>query len=237
MSNLFRLLTYNVHSAIGSDRQRDYNRVINVIKEINPHIINLQEVDLKPEKSDGRKSFLFEKIKHSLGYFGVKGVTMLKSESAFGNAVFVKNEPQQVHKYDISFGKREPRGVMDCLYKVNDTPLRILNTHLGLKRKERIYQFGHLKQILQKNQQMPTLLSGDFNEWQFRSKQIQLLKEDMNMVNRLNTFPARYPVFSLDLIFYSKGMELVNYKVHQSSLSRQASDHLPFVGEFRLSKQ
>jgi len=236
MKNVLKLMTYNVHSAIGSDKKRDYDRIIKVIREIDPHIINLQEVDLKPHASNGRQSFLFEKINSNLDYSGVKGITMLKSDSAFGNAMFVKAEPHKIENHDISFGKREPRGVMDCLYKINGNTLRVINTHLGLKKRERIFQFGRIKELLQDKQNVPTLLSGDFNEWQFRSRQLQHLKQHVDMVNRQNTFPARYPVFALDLMFYNKGLKLMNYKVHQSILSRQASDHLPLTGNFLISK-
>ena len=83
----------------------------------------------------------------------------------------------------------------------------------------------------------PTLLSGDFNEWQIYSKQLRLLKQQMHMVQRKRTFPARYPIFALDRIFYNTGLELLEHNVHITYLSRQASDHLPLIGHFTFAKQ
>jgi len=43
------------------------------------------------------------------------------------------------------------------------------------------------------------------------------------------TFPARWPLFSLDRIWISPRRRLLQVQVHASPLARIASDHLPLV--------
>jgi endonuclease/exonuclease/phosphatase family metal-dependent hydrolase len=231
-----RLLTYNVHEAVGTGRQQSYQRISEVIKEINPDIINLQEVDSELNEKKNQQSFLFETINETFEYYGIKGITMIRSRSAYGNAIFLKNKPLEIRRHDISFDNREPRGILDCMIQLNDSTLRVINTHFGLKKKERSSQIQILKQlVVQKNENHPILLSGDFNEWNSHSNNLKALREVMNMVPSEFTFPAKFPLFALDRIFYKGKIELLNSKRHKSPLSLSASDHLPIVAEFALT--
>lgn len=231
----FTLLTYNVHEAVGTDRQRNYQRIYEVIRELNPDIINLQEVDSDLNERKSQHSFLFETIRESSGYYGIKGITMIRSQSAYGNAVFFRSEPKEIKRHDISFANREPRGILDCTIHVNHSTLRLLNTHFGLKKKERSTQVQILRQLVKQEVGRPTLLSGDFNEWYPCSKNLKKLQEVMKMVPPERTFPAKFPLFALDRIFYAGTIQLLNSWRHKSRLSLTASDHLPLVAEFTLT--
>jgi endonuclease/exonuclease/phosphatase family metal-dependent hydrolase len=230
-----KLLTYNVHEAVGAGRQRSYQRIKEVIREINPDIINLQEVDSELNEQKNQQSFLFETIRKTFGYYGVKGITMIRSRSAYGNAIFLKIKPLEIRRHDISFGNREPRGILDCKIQLNDLTLRVMNTHFGLKKQERSTQVQILKQLVQQEVYLPILLSGDFNEWNSRSNNLKALREAMNMVPSECTFPAKFPLFALDRIFYKGKIQLLNSRRHKSPLSLSASDHLPLVAEFSLA--
>ena len=198
----FKLLTYNVHEAVGTDRQQNYQRINEVIREINPDIINLQEVDSDLNEQKDQHSFLFETIRETSDYYGVKGITMIRSRSAYGNAIFLKSEPIEIRRHDISFSKREPRGILDCTIQMNHSPLRVINTHFGLKKEDRHTQVQILRQLVQQEVDHPILLSGDFNEWNCRSNNLKTLREAMNMVPPECTFPVKFPFFALDRIFY-----------------------------------
>jgi endonuclease/exonuclease/phosphatase family metal-dependent hydrolase len=232
MKNLFTLMTYNVHRAVGTDRRQDYQRIVEVIREINPDIVTLQEIDSEADQSTARHSFLFETINGNIEHIGIKGITMLRSSSAYGNAIFFRNHPDEVYRHDISFGSQEPRGVMECVLQICDIPSRILTTHLGLKKQERNAQVRILKQLLDKDNNHPTLISGDFNEWYPFSQNLQKLREDMNMVPYKRSFPSQFPLFALDRIFYKGKIGLIDTYIHKSPLSRLASDHLPLVAKF-----
>jgi endonuclease/exonuclease/phosphatase family metal-dependent hydrolase len=235
MKGNFKLLTYNVHEGVGGDNQQNYNRLVEVIGEINPDILTLQEVDADLNNSDGHKSFVFETIIRSLEYTGIKGITMIRSRSTYGNATFARIQPEEIQRHDISFNNREPRGVLDCIIRIHGQPLRILNTHLGLKRKERAHQIKVLRQIIMSSSDMPLILSGDFNEWLTPGLQAKMLQVAIKAVPRQRTFPARFPLFALDRIFYNQKIHQKNFYRHDSKLGRLASDHRPLVAEFEFN--
>lgn len=234
MNQTFTFLTYNVHEAVGSDHRRNYSRIVDVIHEINPDIMALQEVDVRSDDSIAQKSFLFETVTSCLPYFGIKGITLIRSQSAYGNALFFRNKPEEIRRHDISYGDREPRGVLDCILRADGTPLRILNTHFGLNRKERARQVQLIKHFLKERPEIPSLLAGDFNEWCPFSRQIKLLRQDWNMVPCRRTFPSRFPVLPLDRIFFNHRIRIVEFRVHNTPLSRSASDHRPLIANFYI---
>ena len=235
MTQSITLLTYNVHEAVGTDHQQDYRRIRDVILEIDPDIINLQEVDSDLSEDNHRQSFLFETISRLSKYKGISGVMMLRSGSAYGNAIFLKNNPYDIRRHDITFDDQEPRGVLECKTRIAASTLRVMNTHLGLKKKERSAQLGFLKGLVKDEDHYPILLSGDFNEWYPYSKNLGELIEVMNMVPRKRSFPARFPLFALDRIFYKGKIHLIDSYIHKSTLSRLASDHLPLVAKFAIT--
>jgi endonuclease/exonuclease/phosphatase family metal-dependent hydrolase len=112
-----------------------------------------------------------------------------------------------------------------------------MNTHLGLKKRERETQLKTIIQLLNRESAVPTLLAGDFNEWKrmIVSHPLRELEREINMVPYQGTFPARLPLFPLDRIFYRGNIHLLDFHVHKSSLSRIASDHLPLTAKFSLT--
>ncbi len=238
MPSRFILLTYNVHEAVGRDKHKNYFRIVEVIREINPDVISLQEVDSDAgeagENNTGGASFMYEMIEQSLAYHGVKGITMFRKRSAYGNAIFAAKRPENVLRHDISYGHREPRGVLECTVRIGGHTVRILNTHLGLSKKERHHQLNAVMQLLQQDRKMPVVLAGDFNEWNPFGRNLNRLKNIMHMVPSHRTFPSGFPIIALDRIFYRGGLTLTSHYVHDSRLGRTASDHRPLVATFTL---
>jgi endonuclease/exonuclease/phosphatase family metal-dependent hydrolase len=48
-----RILTYNVHGCIGTDRRLDVGRIVEVIAAFEPDIVALQELDVGRARSGG----------------------------------------------------------------------------------------------------------------------------------------------------------------------------------------
>jgi endonuclease/exonuclease/phosphatase family metal-dependent hydrolase len=53
-------------------------------------------------------------------------------------------------------------------------------------------------------------------------------------LTRFRSFPAYYPVISLDKAFTCSAIEVRHAHVVHTPLARRASDHLPLVIDFRL---
>ena len=45
-----KFASYNIHKAVGTDRRRDPDRILAVLREIDADIIALQEVDLRKDR-------------------------------------------------------------------------------------------------------------------------------------------------------------------------------------------
>jgi endonuclease/exonuclease/phosphatase family metal-dependent hydrolase len=232
VKTIFRVVTYNVHEGIGRDRVCSFNRISNVLHEINADIIALQEVNSISKKVHGKGSFLFEHLNNSLTHRGAKGITMFRSGSDYGNSTFVRKKADKILRHDISVSGREPRGILECVTKLGNYPIHIFNTHLGLKKWERAQQMNMITKILQRQANVPVILCGDFNEWIPCTPLFDDLYKFLNVVPAKQTFPSHCPLFKLDRIFFSPNFSLVDYYVYRSKLGRTASDHRPVVAEF-----
>ena len=76
-------------------------------------------------------------------------------------------------------------------------------------------------------------VAGDFNDWgeKLDAPMRECGLERAQAGARLNTFPSRVPVFSLDRI-YTRGLRCVASSVPRGSAWARMSDHLPLVAEF-----
>jgi endonuclease/exonuclease/phosphatase family metal-dependent hydrolase len=82
---------------------------------------------------------------------------------------------------------------------------------------------------------LPVLLLGDFNEWRRASPRLAELHRRFRSVPTAPTYPARWPLFALDRIFYRGPLRLQRWEALETPLSRQASDHLPLRARFSLA--
>ena len=68
---------------------------------------------------------------------------------------------------------------------------------------------------------------GDFNQWGHTTGAMREFGEDWQLVAPGRSFPSRQPIAHLDRIVVSRSIGVIETEVHHSSLSAQASDHLP----------
>jgi endonuclease/exonuclease/phosphatase family metal-dependent hydrolase len=75
---------------------------------------------------------------------------------------------------------------------------------------------------------------GDLNEWFIYGRPARWLYRHFGHPRGSATFPARFPLFSLDRIFVSPPGLLLSVEVVRSPLAQVASDHLPLLARLRL---
>jgi endonuclease/exonuclease/phosphatase family metal-dependent hydrolase len=218
------IATYNIHSAVGTDRKFAPERIVGVLQEIQADIVALQEVPL------GGSHFpnVLEMIQEKTGYFAVEGFTFAVSGRRYGNAVISRYPIVEHRSIDLSFGSREPRGALDADINCHGHPLRVIATHLGLGIGERQEQIRKLLQVFDTDQ-MPVILLGDVNEWFIWGRSLKWLVSHFEAVPAPATFPSRWPLLPLDRIWIRPRHRLVHVNVHATPLSRVASDHLPLI--------
>lgn len=234
---LYRAVSYNLHSCIGTDGRYDPKRIVRAIQEIAPDVCLLQEVD------SGYRIPLTETKLEQLHYIAQRlkmasypGVTMYNHKGSYGNAILSNWPVLAQASVTLSFPGLEPRGGMALLLEVkNKRPVVFGVTHLGLRLRERLFQVERLLSWWQSLwPDCYRLLGGDFNEWKKNDKSIQKMNSSLGRQKRVRTFPAYWPIFALDRFWADPSSMIVKLTSHRSALSRKASDHLPLVAEFGL---
>jgi phospholipase D1/2 len=224
-----RVASYNIHRGVGRDRRQDLDRVAEVLREMSADVMALQEVDADPEDTG-----VLDQLAHlatATGFQAVHGPTLRRRGSAYGNLLLTRASVGRVVHVDLCVAGCEPRAAIDAEVALDGLDLRVVVTHLGLRPRERREQIGRLLTQLQPQGEGILVLAGDFNEWVPFSRTLRPLRRALGPGTLHATFPARFPVFSLDKIFVSPARALRSSWVHRSAAAAAASDHLPVVAD------
>lgn len=223
-----RIATWNIHMGIGLDGERDLSRTAQVIRQLAPDVMALQEVDNQVEQEIND----LERLGEVTGLSVVAGPTLQRTTGDYGNALLTRLPVLYVERYDLSVKQREPRGLLIVHQDWHGKELQVAITHLGLRPGERRCQVRRLIEYLSAGERKPLILMGDFNEWLFWGRPMRWLRHHFGSVSSPRTFPTRLPLFRLDHILTDPPGRLHSMGVFQSSLSRIASDHLPLVATY-----
>lgn len=217
-----RIATWNLHEAVGVDGRCLPERVARVLAELDADLVALQE--FSPRR--GSVDELAEQLERAAQAKLVVMPTFLKRGRLFGNALLSRSPIVSVEARELAIERREPRNAIDARVEWAGRPLRVLATHLGLRRTERIRQVEFLDALL--DDDAPTVLLGDFNEWRRRGS-LAAIERRLTRAPAPPTFPSPYPVARLDRIFASPSLRISDVHVHRSRSASLASDHLPLV--------
>jgi endonuclease/exonuclease/phosphatase family metal-dependent hydrolase len=225
-----RVATYNVHECRGNDGRRRPERVAAVLGELEADVLALQEVHSAfPEGSPDHQA---SRLARATGLKSVEGWTLTRDGGRYGNVLLTSLAVLEVRHHDLSVPGREPRGAIEVLLHAQRR-LRVLGTHLGLDRAERRSQVAKLLALLVERDG-PVLLLGDLNEptpWGLVSR---TLRRRLPRWRAPRSFPARWPLLTLDVIAATAEPELEGVRAHRSPAARQASDHLPVCGRLLI---
>ena len=222
-----RLATWNVHGFVGSDGQRDPQRAVEVLREIGPDLVALQEVDAR--SSSDSDCHPLDVMASGLEATAVAGPTLGSPGRDYGNAVLSRLPIIEVHRHDISRPGVEPRGALDIRARHDDHTVRFVAVHLGLRRAERIAQVSHLVARLQPLSRNADIVAvaGDLNAWWPRAREARVLERTVGPSPKPRTFPSKRPLFRLDRIFVRPPGAINDWGVARDAGVRAVSDHLP----------
>lgn len=131
-----RVLTWNVHSCIGTDGRLDPDRVREHVRAIDPDIAALQEVDSRRDRRDG-----FDLLGNCLGkdLSNHRAVvrTIRTADGDYGHMLLSRWPISTWREHDITFGSREPRSMIEATIESDLGRINVLCLHLGLGRRER----------------------------------------------------------------------------------------------------
>jgi endonuclease/exonuclease/phosphatase family metal-dependent hydrolase len=233
-----RVLTYNVHRCLGTDRCYHPGRIAEVIAECDPDVVALQELDAGRKRSGGIHQA--EHITAMLGMASLHYHAPIEREGErYGHALLTRAPSRLVREGPLpgarSWRVIEPRGAVWIELEHGVQRLQIFNTHFGLGRRERLVQVTALlgpSWIGDPAIRPPILLLGDLNSLPggpvHRAISAQL--RDLNP-NGAPSFPTYRPLIRIDHIFASDDITAQRAGVHRSPLARRASDHYPVLAD------
>ena len=161
----FKLASYNIHKAVGTDRRRDPQRILKVLSEVDADIVILQEADRRfGQRERTLPDFL---VQQHTDYVPVPFDVQHDSMGWHGNAIMVRRDIAVLEHDVLHIPYLEPRGVVTASLRLPAGPeLTVFGMHLDLSGLWRVRQARAIAELARAAQERrPTLLAGDLNEW------------------------------------------------------------------------
>lgn len=236
-----RIATYNIHKGVQGPVWRPRLEIENIkraIDGLDVDIMGLQEVR-------GFNRRFAQKWSHwpevdqaeavaPAGFASVYASNAVTRHGEHGNALVSRWPLQRLGHRDISDHRLEQRGLLHSAVVTPWGELHVIVLHLGLSAGTRWRQVERLAAYVDNHvgETVPLVVMGDFNDWHGR---LHAPMADLKLeaaVQRCRTFPARWPVWSLDRI-YARGLQPVSANVPHGRAWARWSDHLPLITEWR----
>ncbi|HKY07544.1 MAG TPA: endonuclease/exonuclease/phosphatase family protein [Candidatus Binatia bacterium] len=232
--SFFSVLSYNIHECVGLDRRRDPSRIAQVIQESGAQIVGLQEVHSDSSGEDHLHQMNY--LAAATGLQAIDGPAVERRNGHYGNVLLTSCRILAVHKLDLSYLSREPRGAIDADLEIEGEAVRVIVTHLGLIPAERRFQVRRLLTALSEQRTRTVIVLSDFNEWLPTGRSLRWIHTQLGKTALVRTFPSRFPVFALDRIWVSPAAALSELRCVRTPISRVASDHLPLKATIKIDR-
>ena len=232
-----KLLTYNIHSGIGTDGRYDLGRIREILEQEKPGIAALQELDCRMWRTSYQDQS--QDLAAALSTNAFFCPTRPIEQGAFGMAILSPFTMVGRKQYDLSYRSwREPRYCFRVDLAVeSDAVVHIFNCHLGLATRERKFQRNQMLSdaiLFSEDLLHPVVLMGDFNDRPISVVHRNLRRHFEDAYDAAGkyggpTFKAGpFPV-RLDHIYVSSSIHIIDCDVRTDALTRIASDHWPVI--------
>jgi len=224
-----RVMTWNIHGALGRNPRFDFQKVVALILRADPDIVALQEVDSR--RQAGVDPFVM--LRDALGHYGVGAKTIVTADGGYGQMLMSRWPLRDIEIRDISYGEFEPRRAIQACIETPQGALHVAGTHLGLSIRERQSQVRVLLDII--GERTPFVLLGDFNDWFWPGSVRRVLAKVLPGRSRHRTFPSACPLLRLDRIYCRPRGALIQSWTDREA--REISDHLPCIGDLIIAPE
>ncbi|MDT0576760.1 endonuclease/exonuclease/phosphatase family protein [Croceicoccus sp. F390] len=229
-----KFASYNIHKAVGLDRQRDPDRILTVLNEIDADIIALQECD---RRFGMRETVLPRARIEDSPFRTVPLATRSMSIGWHGNTFLVKKNTHVLEAQTIALPTLEPRGAIRLDVELGGQRVRAVGMHLDLSGLRRRHQAEAILRHLDDCEDCPTVMMGDTNEWSGNGGVFRVFRPGWTVLESGRSFPASRPLAQLDRIVLSSHWTCHGTNVHHSMLAARASDHLPVWAEVSVGSK
>lgn len=247
-----RVATYNIHKGVRGVGPRKRLEIHNLglgIEALDADLVFLQEVR-HFHHGDARR---FERTWFGWprecqaeflapeGYEVAYRTNAITREGEHGNALLSRWPLGDIGHHDVSDHRFEQRGLLHVPVHWHGHRLHAVVAHLGLMHASRVRQVERIAAFIAAHVPAGEMLvvAGDFNDWgerldaPMRACGLRRAVVDGAPLARMNTFPSRVPVFSLDRI-YTRGLRCLTTTVPRGAAWARMSDHLPLLAELAV---
>ncbi|WP_171016896.1 endonuclease/exonuclease/phosphatase family protein [Pseudalkalibacillus caeni] len=237
-----RVMCFNIHHGVGTDRRYDLQRIKQVIKNSGADLVGLNEVDRHFSSRSDYQDQLKE-LANDLDYHWAFSPSINREKASYpicqyGNVLLSKYPviDQQSHSINLLNGIAEKRSLLHAIVQMNNFQLNAFVTHLTmvpfLHRKQTDFVWKHTSPSL-----LPSVIFGDWNMMS-GSKSWRKMAGSYNdawaFAGKGNgkTHPSMKPKIRLDYLFVSAHFHIISCEVLKKAAC--ASDHLPVVCDLRI---
>jgi endonuclease/exonuclease/phosphatase family metal-dependent hydrolase len=209
------------------DNVTDYQRIADVINDVAPDVVALQELDSVTNRSKGVD--VLTRLASLTNMYQVYGASIPYDGGQYGIGVLSKEKPLSWKRVPLP-GREEARSLLLVEFK----EYILANTHFSLNSEDRQASVSIIDEAV-KGFNKPVILAGDINAVPESSVMEAFQKNWLILSDTTKfTIPSDNPRRTIDYIlgYTSNGF---TYSVLQNYvLSTLASDHLPLFADVRL---
>lgn len=217
-----KIMSYNIRNGLGMDNTTDYARIGRLIREAEPEVAAIQEVDSVTERSRG--VFVLEEIARHAGMVANYAPAIDYGGGKYGIGILSREEPLAVRRIALP-GREEPRALLIAEFD----KYVFACTHLSLTDSDRV---ASAEIIIRDSQtyDKPFFIAGDFNDYPDSEAIMRLSEHFVALSNPQPTWPSDNPSEIIDYIMVSRPhvarLTTTDTKVLPEAL---ASDHRPIT--------
>jgi endonuclease/exonuclease/phosphatase family metal-dependent hydrolase len=226
-NNAIRVLCVNIHAKKANDGESNLDALAELINQLAPDFVALQEVDVNTFRSGGID--MPERLAEKTGMHYAFGKAMDHSAGQYGNAILSITSLEQVENIALPQGQ-EPRSALKANANIDGKlSINIISTHFDSRDEDsRINSASQLNEKFATGHSL-SLLIGDLNDIP-TSTTISTLASNWALSDpngESPTFPARNPTKKIDYIMYypTNAWKVLDYQVIEDT---NLSVHRPY---------
>ena len=113
-----RVMTWNIHSGVGTDGHFDLTRVVDTIARHQPDVVALQEVDSRQTPAPARSAFAV--LCDAVGGHGIEAKSIITADGAYGQMVVSRWPLGATHGIASEQAVGAHDAGLDCLAGLHD---------------------------------------------------------------------------------------------------------------------